>query len=72
VSVQGHDYQYTGPAPPEEIRTFKNPFTGVGPFLHDSLLDRPTEIFGGITTIHMSPAHPSSILLPVIPPGGGR
>jgi uncharacterized protein len=68
VSVQGHDYEYTGPGSAQGIRTFKNPFTGVGPFLHDSPVDRSPDVFGGLTTIHLGPAHPSAILLPVIPP----
>jgi uncharacterized protein len=40
---------------------------GSGWFLHDHPDDRPDDRFGGRTTVHTGPAHPSSILLPVIP-----
>jgi predicted acyl esterase len=43
-----------------------NPMTGSGPFLHADPEDRPTEVFGGTTTIHTGPSTPSSLLLPVI------
>jgi hypothetical protein len=67
LSVLGNDYRYDGSAPGDSISTFKNPFTGVGPFLHDDPGDRPTGVFGGITTIHGGPVHDSSVLLPFIP-----
>ncbi|MEX2623562.1 MAG: CocE/NonD family hydrolase [Acidimicrobiia bacterium] len=66
LSVRGNDYRHDGSAS-DSISTFKNPFTGVGPFLHDDPGDRPTEVFGGITTIHGGPVHDSSVLLPFIP-----
>jgi hypothetical protein len=34
---------------------------------HDDPDDRPPEIFGGTTTIHLGPGRPSHLLLPVIP-----
>jgi predicted acyl esterase len=67
LSVRGNDYRYEGSAQGDSISTFKNPFTGVGPFLHDDPGDRPTGVFGGITTIHGGPVHDSSVLLPFIP-----
>jgi predicted acyl esterase len=67
-SVRGRDYEYQGTdTGGEEIASFKNRFTGVGPFLHDDPKDRPPEIFGGVTTLHFGPKRPASILLPVIP-----
>ena len=68
LSVRGRDYEYQGTdTGGEEIASFKNRFTGVGPFLHDDPEDRPSEIFGGVTTLHFGPERPASILLPVIP-----
>ncbi|HEX5695688.1 MAG TPA: CocE/NonD family hydrolase [Acidimicrobiia bacterium] len=64
VTIRGKDYQGTAPA--GSISTFKNPFTGVGPFLHDDPGDRPPEVFAGVTTIHGS-GESASILLPFIP-----
>jgi predicted acyl esterase len=66
LTVRGNDYRYEGLAPGDSISTFKNPLTGVGPFLHDDPEDRPSEVFGGITTIHGGPVQESSVLLPLI------
>ncbi|MGH8927907.1 MAG: CocE/NonD family hydrolase [Acidimicrobiia bacterium] len=66
LSIRGHDYEYEGEAPTDAISTFKNPFTGVGPFLHDDPKDRPTGVFDGDTTIHGGGSDPSSILLPFL------
>jgi hypothetical protein len=66
LSIQGRDYEYEGPRQSGSISTFKNPFTGVGPFLHDDPADRPAALFDGTTTIHGGPSRPSSILLPFI------
>jgi uncharacterized protein len=68
LSVRGKDYEYQGTdTGGEVIASFKNRFTGVGPFLHDDPEDRPREIFGGVTRLHFGPERPASILLPVIP-----
>ncbi|GIU93106.1 MAG: peptidase S15 [Acidimicrobiia bacterium] len=69
LSILGRDYEYEGPSDPdrEVIGSFKNRFTGVGPFLHDDPVDRPAEIFGGRTTIHLGPDLGSHLLVPVIP-----
>ena len=45
----------------------KNPMRGCGPFMHDDLIDRPPEIFGGKVTLHFDPARKASVLLPIIP-----
>jgi hypothetical protein len=47
----------------------KNEFTGNGPFLHDDPRDRPLDIFGGKTTLHLG-GQENFVLLPVIPPRG--
>ena len=68
LSVRGKDYEYQGTdTGGEVVASFKNRFTGVGPFLHNDPEDRPPEIFGGVTTLHFGPDRPASILLPVIP-----
>ena len=45
----------------------KNEFTGVGPFLHNDVRDRPPEIFDGNVTIHTGGQYNSWLMLPVIP-----
>jgi hypothetical protein len=72
LSVRGKDYEYRGTdTGGEEIASFKNRFTGVGPFLHNDPKDRPSETFGGVTTLHFGPERRASFLLPVIPPPPG-
>jgi len=46
----------------------KNEFTGNGPFLHDDPRDRPLDIFGGKTTLHLGGGQENFVLLPIIPP----
>lgn len=71
LTLRGKDYEYSGTeAGGDEISTFKNRFTGCGPFLHDDPADRPEEVFGGTTTIHLGPDAPLRLLLPVIPARG--
>jgi predicted acyl esterase len=66
--VRGRDYEFAGePDPSASITTFKNRFTGVGPFLHDDPVDRPEEIFGGVTTLHLGPDHAAHLLVPIVP-----
>jgi uncharacterized protein len=38
--------------------------------LHDDPLDRPGNVFGGVTTLHFGQENESYILLPVIPQTG--
>jgi hypothetical protein len=62
--IQGCDFQReTG----GRLANFAVALRGSGPYLHDDEHDRPPEVFGGVTTIHTGPGHPSSLLLPVIP-----
>ncbi|MDP3984763.1 MAG: CocE/NonD family hydrolase [Acidimicrobiia bacterium] len=69
ISVRGKDYEYSGPETDEvNLSSFKNKFTGCGPFLHDDPRDRPPEIFGGTTTVHLGPETPAFWLAPVISP----
>ena len=66
LSVRGKDYEFaksTG----IKLSNLKNEMLGCGPFLHNDPRDRPKALFGGTTTVHLDPAHPSYVLLPVIP-----
>lgn len=69
LTIRGKDYEYGGEdTSGVDISTFKNRFTGCGPFLHDDAANRPTDLYGGTTTLHVGPDHAGSLLLPVIPP----
>jgi predicted acyl esterase len=65
LSVRGTDYVY--PGEPVHLSNVKRPLTGCGPYRHDDPTDRPQEVFGGRVTLHVDPAHPSYLLVPVIP-----
>ncbi len=67
LTIRGKDY-VSPDAGDERLSNFKNVLTGCGPFLHDDPRDRPTEIYGGETTLHVGPDQPGYVLLPVIPP----
>jgi predicted acyl esterase len=66
LSVRGKDYEYVTSG--GKLSNFKNELRGCGPFLHDDPRDRPPEIFGGETTLHVSRQQQPFLLLPVIPP----
>jgi len=66
LSVRGKDYQWQR-STLAKLSNFKNELRGCGPFLHDDPRDRPAAIFGGTNTLHMSPAQPAYLLVPVIP-----
>jgi hypothetical protein len=68
LSIRGKDFEYAGP--PVMALHPRHEMRGCGAFVHDDERDRPRSVFGGRVTIHTGPAHPSSILLPVIPPRG--
>ena len=65
LSVRGKDYVYPGGG--ARLASMKNEFTGVGPFLHDDLRDRPGKIFGGKVTLHAGSGKDAYLLLPIIP-----
>lgn len=66
LTVRGRDYEYPGPSG-GRLSNFRNELRGCGPFLHDDPLDRPAARFAGRTTVHVAPATPAFVLLPVIP-----
>ena len=66
-AVAGRDYEFaksTG----IKLSNLQIEMLGCGPVLHNDPRDRPQALFGGATTIHLDPANPSYVLLPVIPP----
>jgi hypothetical protein len=66
--VRGKDYVYGGPSG-GKLSNFKNELTGCGPFLHDDPRDRPTAVFGGVTSLHFGGRRRQPyLLLPIIPP----
>ncbi len=67
LSVRGRDYVYPGGSG-GKLSNMKNEFTGNGPFLHDDPRDRPLDIYGGKTTIHLGGGRENFVLLPIIPP----
>jgi uncharacterized protein len=70
VTVRGKDYE--NDEIPDDgkgaISSFKNKFSGCGPFLHNDPTDRPSDVYGGMTTLHLGPNRPAHVLAPVIPP----
>ena len=67
LQVRGRDYEYEDDMEEATLSNFKNVFTGCGPFLHDDPRDRPAELFGGHTTLHLGPGRPAHVLTPLIP-----
>jgi predicted acyl esterase len=67
LTVRGRDYEYPK-ASGARLSNFKNELRGCGPFLHDDPRDRPPEVFGGRTTLHLGGTDAGWLLLPVIPP----
>jgi uncharacterized protein len=66
LSIRGKDYEYAGPSG-GKLSNFKNELKGCGPFLHNDPLDRPSNIFGGVTSLHFGGGRAPYLLLPVIP-----
>jgi predicted acyl esterase len=66
LSVRGKDYEYGGPSG-GRLSNFKNELKGCGPFLHDDPVDRPPEIFAGVTTLHSGGKYANYVMLPIIP-----
>jgi uncharacterized protein len=66
VSIRGKDYEYGG-ASGGRLSNFKNELKGCGPFLHDDPLDRPGDVFGGVTSLHFARDKRAYLVLPIIP-----
>jgi predicted acyl esterase len=67
LTVRGRDYEYAGGLSPF-AESFHYANRGVGPFTHADPSDRPADRFGGQVTLYTGGEHPSSVLLPVVPP----
>jgi uncharacterized protein len=67
VTIRGKDYEYAG-ASGGRLSNFKNELKGCGPFLHNDPIDRPADIFGGVTTLHCGRGRQPFLLLPIVPP----
>ena len=69
LSVYGRDYRGETLEPDDraEIASFKNRFTGCGPFIHDDPQNRPESTFGGTTTVYLGPDRPARVLVPIVP-----
>ena len=67
LTVRGKDYENPN-ASGDRLSNFKNELKGCGPFLHDDPRDRPADIFGGETTLHVGGGNDAYVLLPIIPP----
>jgi len=61
VTLAGRDFA-RGASGPDDLA-----HKGSGPFLHNDPIDRPAEIFDGVTTLHTGAAYSSHILMPVVP-----
>ena len=68
-SVRGNDYVYEGEIDDSvaEIESFANRFDGCGPFIHVDERNRPSDVFGGTTRLHIGPDTPAHILAPHVP-----
>jgi predicted acyl esterase len=66
VTVRGKDYEYPGGVGGPGVKML-GVFTGVGPFRHDEVRDRPPKIFDGEVTLHTGPVRAAHVLLPFIP-----
>ncbi|WP_345528653.1 CocE/NonD family hydrolase [Nocardioides endophyticus] len=67
LSILGRDYSHD--EEPLTVPNVEPPLVmrGCGPFTHTHPLDRPSEIYGGETTIHFDEGSRPYVLLPVIP-----
>jgi hypothetical protein len=67
-TIRGKDYEWDGDTTGLRLSNFKNELKGCGPFLHDDETDRPIEVYGGTTTLHLGPDQQTFVLTPVIRP----
>jgi uncharacterized protein len=65
LTVGTSDFEHDLPGPWPEI--YGKPLRGSSVLLHDHPKDRTAERFGGEVTLHTGAAHPSFLLMPVIP-----
>ena len=69
LTVRGRDYEFGGIEDDVQLGHFKGSrLRGVGIYTHADPKHRPADVYGGRTTLYGSRDHPSSLLLPLIPP----
>jgi hypothetical protein len=68
LTIRGNDHRNDLEGSNGGISSFRNRFTGCGPFLHDDPRDRPPDVFDGVTTLHFGGERPAGVLVPVVPP----
>jgi uncharacterized protein len=62
LNIAGKDFERPGGTMAGHL-----PASGSGPWLHNDPRDRPSEVFGGTTTLYAGPKTNSYLLLPIIP-----
>jgi uncharacterized protein len=67
LTVRGKDYEYGGSGDAGHLTTFANELRGCGPFVHDDVRNRPTDVFCGVNTLHCGGSRDAYLLLPVVP-----
>ena len=65
VTIQGRDFEFPGDGPWPE--SYGIQMKGQAIFLHRDPVDRPADVFGGVTTVVSGSEEPSFLLLPIIP-----
>ncbi|WP_431512546.1 CocE/NonD family hydrolase [Variovorax sp. DAIF25] len=65
LTLLGRDYEHGQDS--AALSNMKNPMRGCGPFVHDDADDRPPAVFDTVCTLHLDPADPAWLLLPVVP-----
>jgi predicted acyl esterase len=65
LSVGGKDFDHGLPEPMPQV--YGQSQRGCSVFRHNDPRDRPSDVFGGTTTLHSGPEFPSFLLLPFIP-----
>ncbi len=69
LTIRGKDYEWAGADDVPEYSHFKgSKMRGVGIYTHTDPAFRSSDVYAGTTTVHTGGDHPSSLLLPVIPP----
>jgi predicted acyl esterase len=66
LTIRGKDYRYDGELS-EFGKTFCYATRGTGGMTHNDPGDRPKEVFGGRTTLHIGNGRDAYLLLPIIP-----
>jgi len=65
LTLLGRDYEHGQDS--AGLSNMKYPMRGCGPFLHNDPDDRPPSVFDTVCTLHIDPAQPVQLLLPMIP-----